>query len=120
LRVERAFRASSFEGNSMPDPAGTATALPQRIELAGNLDIGRAAELRTPLVEALEATHALELELSRVERADTAGLQLLLALARSARERGIAIRWSAPSKPLVETAQRLGLSAALGSGFAAA
>lgn len=102
----------------MPDPAGTTAAQPQQLELTGNLDIGRAGELRAPLIEALATAQELQVELSRVERVDTAGLQLLLALARSARERGVAIRWSAPSPTLVEAAKRLGLSAAFGSGFA--
>lgn len=49
-----------------------------------------------------------------VMRADTAGIQLLLAFVRSAKERQIALDWNNPSDKLIAAATVLGLDDALG------
>ncbi|GAB6042414.1 STAS domain-containing protein [Endothiovibrio diazotrophicus] len=54
----------------------------------GELTIFAAAELKQPLLDALNGAPGLTLDLSAVEELDTAGLQLLLLLAREARAAG--------------------------------
>ena len=50
----------------------------------GELSIYRAADLKAPLLAALEAEGELELDLSGVTEMDTAGLQLVLLARREA------------------------------------
>ncbi|HRH76615.1 MAG TPA: STAS domain-containing protein [Cellvibrionaceae bacterium] len=49
-----------------------------------------------------------------VNRADTAGIQLLYALVLAARERQIALTWQNPSEKLRTAAQILGMTSHLG------
>lgn len=49
-----------------------------------------------------------------VARADTAGVQLLLALVNSARERSIGLSWKSPSAALCEAVATLGLDNIIG------
>lgn len=51
-----------------------------QISIAGEMTIYTAAELKTPLWEAVQAAPSVELDLSQVEALDTAGLQLLILL----------------------------------------
>lgn len=61
-----------------------------------------------------EACEQLIVHGKSVERTDTAGLQLLLALVQAARERQIALVWDKPSDNLLASAATLGLTQALG------
>jgi len=49
-----------------------------------------------------------------VSRADTAGVQLLLAFVNSAKERQVELYWEHPSEKLLAAASVLGLQKALG------
>ncbi|TVZ38589.1 ABC-type transporter Mla MlaB component [Alteromonadaceae bacterium 2753L.S.0a.02] len=49
-----------------------------------------------------------------VTRADTAGLQLLVAFIQATRERQINVTWDHPSEKLCTAAELLGLSQAIG------
>jgi len=51
----------------------------------GEMTIYAAAEIKQPLLAALDGAPGLTLDLSRVEELDTSGMQLLLLLAREAR-----------------------------------
>jgi anti-anti-sigma regulatory factor len=51
---------------------------------------------------------------SAVERVDTAGLQLLVALARRQQQAGKRLEWKAASPELMKCGERLGLITALG------
>jgi ABC-type transporter Mla MlaB component len=75
--------------------------------------IGDAANLAVRLKSALSAD-ALELDGSAVEQIDTAGLQLLLSVVRTAAERGAVLGWAGASTALRTSAKRLGVSAQLG------
>ncbi|MDP2688646.1 MAG: STAS domain-containing protein [Deltaproteobacteria bacterium] len=52
-----------------------------RVAIEGEMNIYRAAELKKTLLDGLEASPALEVDLSGVEEMDTSGIQIL-ALAR--------------------------------------
>lgn len=56
----------------------------------------------------------LVIKADQVQRADTAGLQLMLSFVFAAREQHIDLIWSKPSKKLQEAAAILGLQQALG------
>ena len=94
-----------------PDTAALTT--PTELDLAGNLDISSAPEQRERLIAALAATQGLSISLAGVERVDTAGLQLLLACEKSAKTRGIALTWVAPSEAVRRAANGLGVAGML-------
>ena len=54
------------------------------------------------------------LQASDVQRADTAGVQLLLAFVNASKEHQIGVEWDKPSDKLCTTAELLGLQGALG------
>lgn len=84
------------------------------ITLEASVDVSMAAELRGTLDMALAGEGPLSVNAAAVERADTAGVQLLLALSREAARRERPLIWQAVSPALRDTAARLGLDAALG------
>ena len=57
---------------------------------------------------------AVVLKAEDVQRADTAGLQLLLAFMQATRERQITVTWDHPSVSLCNAADLLGLGNAIG------
>lgn len=84
-----------------------------RIDIGDALVLAHAARLHAEFEQALAQKKPLRLNLSRVQVADTAGVQLLLALRRDAEKRGIAASWEAPTQALCAAASQLGLSEAL-------
>lgn len=79
-----------------------------------SLDIRQVDELKPKLLQALEAEQAITIQAQKVERADTAGLQLLATFFIDARARELAIKWDAPSETLIKAANLIGLGAVLG------
>lgn len=79
-----------------------------------SLDITQAEKLQKRLLAALEKNCDIELSCESVERADTAGLQLLLAFRKATNQQGTNIIWKNPSEVLLASAQRLGIAAELG------
>jgi anti-anti-sigma factor len=63
----------------------------------GELTIQTAAERHATLLEALEGTTELTVDLSRVSEFDTAGLQVLLALVAEGERRGHPVRIVSPA-----------------------
>jgi len=84
------------------------------ITLEASVDVSMAAELRGTLDMALGGEGPLTVDAGAVERVDTAGVQLLLALRQESARRGRPLQWRAASPALRETAARLGLANALG------
>jgi len=64
----------------------------------GELTIATAAQARAQLLQALDAGAHLDLDTREVTEVDAAGLQLLLAAFRSARERKIQVSYSADAR----------------------
>ncbi|WP_308390115.1 STAS domain-containing protein [Acidithiobacillus sp. AMEEHan] len=85
-----------------------------QLELQGNLDIYAVAELRGRLLSCLASAHTLEIDLRQVEEIDGAGLQLLLALKRSASEQGCQLSLSNHSPAVVEAMELCRLSTFFG------
>ena len=70
------------------------------------LDISGAQDLYHTLQDALRARCPVTLDATRVERIDTAVLQLLCAFVRDAQASGIVVQWR-QSSPALENAARL-------------
>lgn len=78
------------------------------------LDVTAVASLKIRLHKALEKSSTIELQADDVKKADTAGLQLFLALSRDVSGAGGALIWKKPSQALIEAARLLGLDRELG------
>lgn len=86
------------------------------VMLGGSLTLREATDLQQQLLATDAAGGELELDGSGVQRVDTAGLQLLVALARRRHAAGHRLRWSAVSAALLQASARLGLLDILGLG----
>ncbi|MFL0799180.1 MAG: STAS domain-containing protein [Agarilytica sp.] len=85
-------------------------------QLPDNLTIANVHGLHEQL-EALveeEENDKIVIQAGGVTRADTAGIQLLLAFVNSAKEHQISLDWDHPSDKLLTAASVLGLENALG------
>ncbi|MBI3547324.1 MAG: STAS domain-containing protein [Gammaproteobacteria bacterium] len=85
----------------------SATTTQLRLEAAlGITDAHRLHELLSP---ALLAGQSIAIHAERVERIDTAALQVLACFCRTAHEQGLTLTWHEPSPNMRQTAQLLGL-----------
>ncbi len=87
-------------------PVSTSTiqvqaAIPALLSIDGELNIYSATDLRTTLLNRLDAGKAFNVDLSRVSEIDGAGLQLLLALDREAEHRGTLLTWQGVSSAVM-------------------
>ncbi len=80
------------------------------------LEVDDVEACRPRLLEALEAGGPIRIDLGRLTRIDTAGLQLLLACRRAAEAAGRAFDCLAPPPFAVQAARLSGLVAAVGDG----
>ncbi len=92
----------------------TATMETQNFNCPDIMNIAHAAEMQGELLAMLDKGGAVVMDASRVERIDTAMLQLLCAFCEDARGKGIKFEWQAPSEYLIDSARRLDLSECLG------
>lgn len=81
-----------------------------RLALSGELIIHDAAEAHKHLVAALDNPEITEIDASGIIEIDTSGVQLLLALARTATQRGRALSITAASEPVASALVAAGLS----------
>ena len=79
-----------------------------------SLDITSVHELQKRLAKSLSKASTIELKADQVEKADTAGLQLLLSVSRQVALQGGALVWKKPTKKLIDSANLLGLANELG------
>lgn len=82
-----------------------------RLQIAGEMTIYHAAELREALLAHVPASGSLALDLSAVDEIDSSGVQLLLAFERSARVCGAGLHLAAPSDAVAAALRELGLAA---------
>ncbi len=80
-----------------------------RIDLGDALLIPKIAELHAQFTAACDGAGSIELDISRIERIDTAAMQLLCSLRRIDVADGGRIIWSQPSEAFMEAAGRLGM-----------
>ncbi len=84
------------------------------LRLPAALEIHCVRDLASLALERLAAGRAVRIDGSAVQSADTAGLQLLVALRRDALANGTSFEWHGTSPVLLATGAILGLSASLG------
>lgn len=79
-----------------------------------SLDINSVHDLQKRLAKSLSKASTIELKADQVDKADTAGLQLLLSVSRQVSHQGGQLIWKKPTKKLIDSAQLLGLATELG------
>lgn len=79
------------------------------VKLQTKLHISDAEALSEKLVSCLESSDPIILDISDVNDADTASLQVLCALQKSLFLTQNSIEWSGVSKPLADAAKQLGV-----------
>jgi len=84
------------------------------LSLGSALDIVHVGDLKPRLTTALEKKPHVVLIADKVERTDTAGVQLIYSFMQYAKEKDVAVTWQKPSDNLLETVRKLGMSEALG------
>ncbi len=80
------------------------------MELPENLAIANAEHLHEQLETLLQKHQDVSLNGANVARADTAGLQTLLAFITALKQHSDSLEWVSPSEPLREAADLLGLT----------
>lgn len=84
------------------------------IVLPANLSIAEIETVYGDISSRLSEEGPIDLDAGAVERIDTAGVQLLLALIREGERNKRPTRWTATSDALLNCAEILGLKTALG------
>ena len=84
--------------------------------LESALTIAESAELHEILLGHLRAMAPLTINAAQVEVIDAAGLQLVAATFRAARERGLSVQIDAPSACFVSASRQIGLDGLFGLG----
>jgi anti-sigma B factor antagonist len=82
------------------------------VELAGDVDIAVKEELRERLNAAAEQSDTVNIDLSKVDYADSTALGLIIALRNRLRERGGTVRLVAPSQRMRKLLNYAGLEQA--------
>lgn len=82
------------------------------VELSGDVDIGVKEELQARLEEAAERSEQVDIDLSKVEYADSTALGLIIGLRNRLRERGGDVRLIAPSQRMRKLLNYAGLDQA--------
>ena len=83
---------------------------PHSVQLDARMTIVQAASLHSSLLTQLAAGGPIAIDGTRVEEIDTAILQLLASLWRTAEERGFACSWTGVSDVLRRTANLVGMT----------
>jgi anti-anti-sigma regulatory factor len=105
--------AQSKRGQPKRRPQPQSAPRPAPLQLDSRLTIAQAADLHRSLAGRLADGGPVVLDGSRVEEIDTAMLQLLASLWRTARERGIPCAWQTASDALRHAAALIGVAEAL-------
>lgn len=98
----RGKAASSLRRPGRPRNEGTLT-------LGADCTVAQADALKSALASRVAETGPVTLEVSALQRIDTAGLQLLAAFVRDRRAAGRAVAWGGRASALETAAQLLGL-----------
>lgn len=96
-------------------PTGPADAAPHKVVLGPSCTIEDVARLRNDLIAHVAANKPILIDASRLERIDTAGVQLLAAFAIDCLEQGTAFAWKQRPAVLEEAIRLLGLGALMES-----
>ena len=92
----------------------TSTAQTLTFDCPDIMNIADVTEMQGELLAMLDKGGEVIIDASRIERIDTAMLQVLCAFGEDARGRGIKLEWREPSEYFIESARQLDLAACLG------
>jgi anti-anti-sigma regulatory factor len=81
--------------------------------VAAECTVADAGTLKTGLAKLLEETGTVTLDISAVQRIDTAGLQVIAAFVRERESHGRQVQWRGEAPALANAARLLGLGALL-------
>lgn len=81
------------------------------INCAESVIIAQVADLYAQLLMAMAEGQAIQINLSDIERIDTAVIQLFYSFSRDAQLQGLVVIWSNPSQLFCEAVDRLGIKA---------
>lgn len=84
------------------------------INLDSVLTIAEVSDWQEKMLAVIENNDVISLDGGNLEMIDGAGLQLLAALMKEATEQHVVVSWKAASDPLRQSAEAVGLVAALG------
>jgi ABC-type transporter Mla MlaB component len=79
------------------------------VDFGSTLTIAEATQHKNVLLQALKLAKPIVLKADKIEKIDTAGLQLLLSFIKSAAQKNIPWQWQTPSSLLKEKASLLGI-----------
>ncbi len=80
------------------------------VDCGDALTISHATELHQKILAALEDSSEIKLTADAVEKVDTAGLQVIVALSSELKKVDGSLSWDKPSEALVQAANTLGLT----------
>ena len=83
------------------------------VNCGDTLTIAQAADLHQQLRQAMEASSTVEVVADKIEKVDTAGLQLIIAALREIEKAGGHMVWKQPSPVLLDAANTLGMTSSL-------
>jgi phospholipid transport system transporter-binding protein len=110
-RVAAPRRATAARGKAAPARAAESGPLEDgTLALAADCTVVQADTLKSELARRVAQSHPVALDVSALQRIDTAGLQLLAAFVRDRRTAGRAIEWRGRSPALEAAAGLLGLN----------
>lgn len=89
--------------------SGTST-----IDCGNGLTVATAADMHQKLQAALHDSSIINLKAHKVEKVDTAGLQLFVALGKEVERVGGKVVWQNPSDVLLQASKTLGLTQSVG------
>ena len=78
------------------------------------LDISRVSELYAELDVVLNENSLIEMDVSKIERIDVAGIQLLISFRNQVKSSGHDVNWIAPSENFLRSVSLVGLDGQLG------
>jgi anti-anti-sigma regulatory factor len=81
------------------------------IQCGEQLNISHCGDLYAQLLTAMAEGQAVSIDISQVERVDTAALQLLYGFQRDAKAQGVVTIWSQASKVFCDAVDILGMDA---------
>ncbi len=84
------------------------------ITLGELLCITNAESMYKRFIKALSVSNTIEIKADKVQKVDTAGLQIVVAVKRKLDKSGGNIMWNKPSKELIDSARILGVSSIIG------
>lgn len=83
------------------------------VSLGSALDIANVSGLKKRLVTAIEKELPVVLVAEKVDKTDSAGLQLIYAFIQKVNQKGHQVSWQKPSDSILETSEILGMTGAL-------